>query len=150
MTAHPLIRTAHPGIYRRGAKYVVIVRDDRRKEIKRFAFTLAEARKLKAELSTDIARDEYASLDSIRLADYAREWITTYQGRTSRGFKESTRCDYEAALERHTIPVLGSSMLVDLQPRDIKRLAANIADQGLATSSVRRAMAPLKAMLALK
>ncbi|MBC7461539.1 MAG: hypothetical protein H7287_09275, partial [Thermoleophilia bacterium] len=98
MTAYPLIRTAHPGIYRRGAKYVVIVRDDRRKQIKRFAFTLAEARKLKAEISTDIARGEYVPRDSIRLADYAREWIATYQGRTSRGFKESARRDYEAAL----------------------------------------------------
>jgi integrase len=148
MTAYPLHRTNHPGIYRRAGKYVVIARDDRRRQVKRFADTLHEARRLKAELAADVARGEYVPRDSVRLCDYAREWIATYQGRTSRGFKESTRRDYEAALERHAIPVLGSRMLVDLQPRDIKRLAAHLADRGLSPSGVRRSMAPVKAMLA--
>lgn len=148
MTAYPLHRTAHPGIYRRAGKYVVIVRDDTRRQIKRFADTLSEARQLKAALTTDIARGEYRPRSSVRFDEYAREWIATYQGRTSRGFKQSTRRDYEAALERHAIPLLGRCPLGDLEPRDIKRLATHLSGRGLSAAGVRRAIAPVKAMLA--
>jgi len=97
MTRYPLVRTSTPGIYRRGAKYVVVVRDNRRRQVKRFADTLAEARSVKSELQADIIRGEYTPRSQVALAEYAREWIDTYQGRTSRGFKESTRRDYRAA-----------------------------------------------------
>jgi hypothetical protein len=39
MTAYPLHRTSHPGNYRRAGKNVVIARDDRRRQVKRFADT---------------------------------------------------------------------------------------------------------------
>lgn len=148
MTEYPLHRTSTPGVYRRAGKYVVIARDDRGRQVKRFADTLNEARRLKAELATDVARGEYRPRSSVRLRDYASEWIDSYQGRTSRGFRESTRSDYRAALERHAYPVLGSMLLVDIEPRDIKRLAASMSRKGLGPSGVRRSMAPVKAMLA--
>jgi hypothetical protein len=77
----------HPGIYRRGGRYVVRYRDSRGKQRKQFARTLAEARDLKATLTADVKRGEYRQLSRTTFAEYAPRWVETYAGRTSRGLR---------------------------------------------------------------
>src|SRR5687767_6431851 len=80
------------------------------------------------------------------LRDSAREWIEHYVGRTARGIDDSTRMDYRRSLERHAIAVLGDRQLADLAARDIRALVRHLEQDGQAPSSVRKHLAPLKAL----
>jgi integrase len=172
----PLVRTATPGIYKRGSRYVVIFRDAYRKQRKRSARTLAEARDLKSTLTADVARGEYRAVSKVTFTEYAVEWIDQYGGRTSRGIREQTKADYKDRLEQYAIPFFGRLQLAAIEPRDLKRFAAHVAESGLtcrtcrgeeekrlrcqacggsgkrpgqmAANSVRLALAPVKALLA--
>jgi hypothetical protein len=75
-----LVKTGTPGIYRRGSRYVVVFRDPHGKQRRRSVRTLAEARDLKAALTADVRRGEYRTLSRVSFADYAAEWIESYQG----------------------------------------------------------------------
>ena len=92
----------NPGIYKRGNRYVVVYRVGRqRKQEKRFARTLAEARLIQSERRSD--RDVSTHRRGQMLfTDYAKWWVENYAGRTGReaGLKEQTRADYEAAVTR--------------------------------------------------
>lgn len=144
----PLVRTNTPGIYKRGSRYVVKERDQTGRMQTRSAATIAQAKTIKAQIRTDSARGEFRASSTETFDLYAREWIDTYTGRTSRGFKESTRHDYRRALENHAIPFFGRMLLAHIEPRDVKRYAQAVADKGLSPDGVRNAVAPVKAMLA--
>lgn len=109
---------------------------------------MAAARDLQAEMRSGAARGELQRKTTVTFAKYAREWIDTYTGRTSRGLRESTRTGYRQALEGHAIPFFGRMRLVDITPRDIKRFAQAVSDKGLARHGVKNALDPLKALLA--
>jgi integrase len=152
-----LTKTATPGVFKRGSRYVVIFRDPQGRQRKRSARTLAEARNLKATLNADVRRGEYRSLSKVTFAEYAAEWITSYQGRTSRGIRPETLADYRHDLgltENGTltgegaIAFFGSMALAAIEPRDLKRYAAELAARGLAAGSVRNQIAPVRALLA--
>jgi len=96
--ARRLVKTATPGIYKRGARYVVVGRDPRGRQVKKFARTLAEARVKKAELRADVARGEYRTTARVSFADYAARWIATYDGRTARGIRIGTLRAYRRDL----------------------------------------------------
>lgn len=66
----------------------------------------------------------------------------------TRGLRAQTRVEYQRNLERHAVPFFGATRLAELEPRDIKRLITTMIDQGLASNSVRRRLAPLRALLA--
>ena len=144
----PLVKTKTPGVYRRGSRYVVCFRDQYGTPRKRSAATLAEARELKAAVVTDVRRGEYRPRARLRFAAYARECGASYRGRTSRGIRPETLLDYVADLERHIIPLLGQLELTAIEPRDLKRVAASLADKGLMPASIRCILAPLKLVLA--
>jgi integrase len=172
----PLERTKTPGIYKRGSRYVVVFRDAYGKQRKRSARTLAEARDLKSTLTADVARGEYRTVSKIGFTEYALEWIEHYGGRTSRGIREQTKAEYKYRLKQYAIPFFGRMQLAAIEPRDLKRFAAHVADSGLtcrtcrgedelrlrcrvcggsgrrpgrmAPNSVRLALAPVKALLA--
>ena len=103
--AAPMVKTRFPGIYRRGSRYTVVYRDPSGRKRKLTARTLAEARDLQARVKADVARGEYRDPGNVTLAEYVETWIESYQGRTSRGFREATRADYRSALTRHALPV---------------------------------------------
>lgn len=86
----PLVKTSAPGIYRRGSRYSVVVRDDAGRQLKRSARTLNEARTLRSTLSSDIARGEITSASRVSFAEYAATWKSSYRGRTSRGVRPQT------------------------------------------------------------
>lgn len=152
--------TKTPGIYRRGNRYVVRYRDGRGKQRKAFATTLAEARDLKASLTTDVKRGEYRALSRITFAEYVPTWVATYAGRTSHGLRETTRRDYARQLgldpdtnnplepARGALAFFGRMRLTEIEPRDVKAYAAEIAGRGLKPNTVRLQLAPLKTLLA--
>jgi integrase len=156
----PLERTKTPGIYARGSRYVVIYRDPSGRQRKRSARTLAEARDLKATLRADVTRGEYRQLSRVSFVDYARSWITTYHGRTSRGIRPETLSEYAADLgvdvasgepldpARGAIAFFGRMQMSAIEPRDVKEYAAEVAKRGVAPGTVRLAIAPVRALLA--
>lgn len=143
-----MTKTKTPGIYRRGSRYVVTFRDRHGTPHKQSAATLAEARNLKATLTADIRRGDYRPASRIGFADYAHEWVSSYQGRTSRGIRPETLKDYQADLERDAIPFFGRLELAAIEPRDIKAYAAQLAGRGLSPGSIRNTLAPVRLLLA--
>lgn len=148
MSSRPLQPTATPGIYRRGGRYVVVLRDRSGRQFKRSARTLAEARMLKSTLSADLARGDIQETRRMTFEAYAREWMRTYGGRTSKGIREITMRRYRTVIEREAIPLLGRLQITDIEPRDIKRYAVTIADRGVSANTVRLYLAPLRALFA--
>jgi integrase len=143
----PLVKTATPGVYKRGERYVVVFRDWQGKQRKCSARTLAEARKLKASKTTDVERGEFVD-SRITFAEYAPSWIDRYKGRTKRGIKPETLADYRKTIERDALPFFGRMRLSHIRPRDIKEYAASIEKRGVAAGTVRLHLAPVKALLA--
>jgi integrase len=157
----PLVKTNERGIYKRGNRYVVVYRDPAGKQRKRFAKTLAEARVVKASLSTDMHRGEYVEEAKISFSDYARRWIASYEGRTARGIRESTLADYRHALGLRldddgqlvetgggALAHFGRMPLRTIRAQDLKEYAARVAATGAAKNTVRLRIAPVRAMLA--
>ena len=144
----PLTRTKVPGVYRRGNRYAVIYRDRHGRQHQRSAASFAEARLLKSTLAAAVVHAEYPPVFQVTLAEYLPEWLSTYAGRTRLGVRAQTRLEYQLDLERHALPFFGRTKLSEIEPRDIKRFIATLIDQGLSSSSVRRRLAPLRALLA--
>jgi integrase len=144
----PLQKTKVPGVYRRGGRYVVLYRDPYGRQRSRAASTLAEARLLKSALAADVARGEYRALSGVTFAEYFPEWIASYAGRTSRGFREQTRQEYKRDLQRHALPFFGPMKLAEVEPRDVKRFIGQLIGLGLTSNSVRRRMAPVRTLFA--
>ena len=157
-----LSATGTPGIFKRGNRYVAVYRrNPAGKQCKRFASTLAEARVLKASLSTDVHRGEYVEEAKISFADYARRWLGTYEGRTARGIRPGTLRDYRRALGFKlddggqlvetgggAVAYFARTPLRSIRAQDVKAYAASVAAQGLARNTVRLRIAPVKALLA--
>jgi integrase len=152
-----LVKTKTPGIYTKGNRYVVVFRDPSGKQRKRFARTAAEARTLKAALTTDVHRGDYLEQSRVSFVEYAAQWIATYEGRTARGIRPATLRAYrhELGLDEDGNPTGGGAVayfgrmpLAAIRPQDVKAYAAQVAARGVARNTVRLAVAPVKAMLA--
>ena len=138
----------HRGVYKRGGRYIAVYRDQYGKQRKVFASTIKEAEDLKAERRTDVRRGEHRSMSRQRFDQYAREWVETCPGRTKRGLSRNARDDYRDLLNRLAIPFFGSIRLAEVEPQHVKRYAKQLADHGLKPSSVKKALAPVKALFA--
>jgi hypothetical protein len=88
--AAKLTKTAAPGIFKRGSRYVFSYRVDGRQKWES-ARTLDEARNLRSERITGANRGELEQRSTVTLHEYAREWVERYQGTGRRGFREETR-----------------------------------------------------------
>jgi integrase len=160
----PREQTKTPGIYKRGGRYSFTYRDNRGQTRWGSAATMAEAKATRASLTADVARGEYRALSRVSFADYAAEWIASYQGRTSRGLREQTRRDYRRALgldadgnvredNGAAVAYFGRRRLAEIEPRDIKTYLAEVAerkhgDHRVSRDTVRLALAPLRALFA--
>lgn len=126
-----LERTRHPGIYKRGSRYVVAYRVAGRQK-RESTRTLAAARALKSARQADIARGEFHEASRIRFRDYASEWVERYQGR-GRGFRESSREDYRRHLERYAFPFfdgrLNRRTVSQVTPHDVARFVGWLCEQ---------------------
>jgi len=149
-------KTSVPGVYRRGRRYVFSYRVDGRQRWGA-ADSLDEARRAKRAAEIDAARGELVDLSRVRVGAYAREWIAHYAGRTSRGFRESTRRMYAAALEQRIIPYFDGHRrlrLAEITPRDVKAFVRWLNEQTdprtgrlLAKATVKLHVSVLRAML---
>ena len=108
-------RTRHPGIYKRGSKYVITWRHHGKQHKQSFR-TLEEAR---AEKGRRDAGDR-AALSRVRFEDYASDWLDAYQGRTSRGFSERTRAAYRTAFAMYVIPYFCRYRLAEVEPQTVR------------------------------
>jgi integrase len=146
----PLERTRHPGIYRRGSRWVVLYRFEGRQHKRSFR-TLDQARRFKATVNADIARGEFQPESNMLLRDYATEWIERDAGRR-RAMRDSTRADYRSALERFVLPYFGRRRLTQITPRDVNGFVAWLCDEQqqsrrFAPSTIANILNPLRACL---
>ena len=155
-------KTRTPGIYKRGSRYVFAYRVDGRQRWESCR-TLDEARRAKAARATDIGRGEFEERSRITLHEYAHEWIERYQGTGRRGFREETRSEYRALLNKYALGHFPSgTKLTEITPRHIASFVGWLCEQTkpaatkeepdrrvpLSDKTVRNALGPLKACLA--
>lgn len=133
----------HPGIFRKGDRYQVRWRHHGRQRAKSFR-TLTEAVRFKARTITGDTQP--TSREPFRR--YATRWLDTYSGRTARGLSPRTRESYRDAITRLAIPYLGTVPLDRIDPPLLREFISHLAAKGLAPASVRRAYAPVRALLA--
>lgn len=146
----------HPGFWRRGQTVYFKYRDQRGRQRWGTASTIRAAKRKRASIETDVARGEWRPRSTTDFATYARAWVKTYTGRTSRPINAHTRADYERRLEQDAIAFFGTMRLIDVEPQDVKAYAHHVAGrkrqdgrgEGLSANSVRLALAPVKAMFA--
>ncbi|HRV60826.1 MAG TPA: site-specific integrase [Solirubrobacterales bacterium] len=130
--AAKLEKTRHPGIYRRGARYVVRYTDGDGKTRQESARTLDDARTLKARRIAEVDAGEHQPASRIKFSEYATDWVGRYQGRGSRGFRESTRDDYRRDLNRYVIPYFNGKVrrtVEQISPTDVAGFVAWLCDQ---------------------
>lgn len=161
----PMEKTRHPGIYKRGSRYVVTYRfqGKLRKETTR---TLDEARQLKAERTRQVRGGEFSEQSRVAFRTYALEWVERYHGRGGRnGFRETTRADYRSALERWVFESRGEDgritgffgdriRLAEVTPRHVAEFVGwltrqtGAGGQPLSDSTIRNILNPVRACLA--
>lgn len=135
----PMEPTSVPGVYRRGNRYAFTYRK-RGRQRWGSAATIAEARRLKRQSEADVDRGAHRDHSRLMFGEYARGWIDTYAGRTSRGFREATRDSYRRALEQRLIPYFDHERglrLTEIEPQDVKALVQWLARQPHPTKSGR-------------
>jgi integrase len=148
-----LERTPTPGVYRRGKTYIVRFRNRRGEARKRYVRTYDEARRVKASLTTDLARGEYRELAPTPFAEYAWQWLEGYGGRTPHGLRESTRKGYRLGV-RTAVAYFGDRLLTEIEPADCRSYVTWLLDakrqkRKLSVSTVRgKRLATLKLILA--
>lgn len=136
-------RTRHPGIYRRGGRYVVVWQH-RGRQYKSFHGTIAEA----LDAQGRRRGPDRTPVTRAGFEDYALEWLETYRGRTSRGLSDRTRASYRQALTARAVPHFRGYRLADVRPPDVRRLIEAMEREGLTPGAIRRVIAPLRAMFA--
>jgi integrase len=152
-----LEKTKTPGVYRRGKKYVYAYRV---RGVQRWKTvdSYDEARRGKLAAEVDQDRGELRDLSHVAFGEYAREWVVNYQGRTSNGFRGSTRRAYTQMLEARIIPYFDGRArlrLAEIEPRDVKAFVRWMNEQEdprrpgrlLGKSWIRQHVAVLRAML---
>jgi integrase len=152
--AAPTIKTKHPGIYRRGSRYMIAYRANGKQRYESFR-TLDEARRAKAARTTDIERGEFEERSRVTLREYALEWVEHYQGRGRRGFREHTREEYRRQLEQYVFRWFfpERTRVTEISPSKVAGFVAWLCDptkQGKALSdgTIRNIVKPLRACLA--
>jgi integrase len=152
-----LEKTKTPGVYRRGKKYVYAYRV---RGVQRWKTvdSYDEARRGKLAAEVDLERGELRDLSRVAFGEYAREWVVNYQGRTSNGFRGSTRRAYTQMLETRIIPYFDGRArlrLAEIEPRDVKAFVRWMNEQEdprrpgrlLGKSWIRQHVAVLRALL---
>jgi integrase len=154
--AAKLEKTKKPGVFRqhkgkcpRGERcdcpYVVIWRDRAKKQHKRTFHTYALAVEAKGRRDGGDRR----AASRADFEDYARDWLTSYRGRTKRGrISDRTRKLYRRDVERWAIPFFAGSKLAEIEPPEVRAFVTHLEAAGLRASTVRSVLAPVRAMLA--
>lgn len=151
-----MVKTRHPGIYRRGSRYAVVYRahGKQRWESTR---TLDEALRLKRSREADRDRGEFQAESRIPFRQFAEEWVERYRGNGKRGFTENSREHYKRDLAKFAYPFFDERLgrtISAITPRDVDRWIAWLIEQPngrggtLSDATIRRALAPVRSCLA--
>jgi integrase len=143
-----LKRTAHPGVYRRGARYVAVYRRSGRQR-KESAATFAEARAIK------LARDAEAreKRRGPTLHAYALDWVDHHAGGGRDAVREQTREEYRRLLVTFALRYFAPDVrLADIDRRSLQGFIGWLTDRAghrgrLSDRSIRNALAPLRMCL---
>lgn len=138
----PAIPTGHPGIFKKGSRYQVRYRHRGTQRAKSFR-TLSEAKRFKGKVNSGDTQPSSRE----PFSKYAPRWVETYTGRTARGVSDSTRESYRDAITRFAMPFFKTTPLERIDPPMLRQFIAHLAKYGLAPASVRRAYAPVRALL---
>ncbi len=139
-----LAKTPYPGIFKRGSRYVVVWYHDGGQH-KSFHATLAEAKEAQG-IRRQPGRSRPAS--QRRFPDYAAEWLNFYDGRSAGGLAPSTRRAYERDMKQRICPFFRRYRLAEIGPPEIRRFIGELEKEGLAPTSIKKILAPLKALFA--
>ncbi len=128
--AAPMVKTRHPGIYKRGSRYVVRFRANGKRHAESCR-TLEEALRIKRARESARDRGELDLVTQARtsLTAFAAEWVERYQGNGRRGFTDHTRDEYRRDLSRYIFPVLGERRIGSITPRDVAEWIAWLCDE---------------------
>ena len=149
-----LTKTSIPGVYRRhvkacdgtrrcGCSYVV-VSEHRGKQTTETVDTFGEAREKKGNQQAGGTRPT----SKVRCGPYFEGWIKSYGGRTSRGFSETTRPEYERPIRAHALSRWKGWKLSEIEPADVRELFGKMRAEGCSTSQIRKLRAALSVMFA--
>jgi integrase len=144
---------------RDGATLVIVIsmpgRKQHRESMKGTERTdLKAARRRRDEIKGEVAKGSYRHPVRETFTAYviggpnAEGWLTSYAGRTSRGINRRTLDLYERDLRRYAIPFLGRLLLGEIGPRDLREFIVKLERAGLKPNTVRRIVAPVRAVLA--
>lgn len=148
MTALPLERTRYPGVYRRGARFVVVYRSGGRQR-KESAASLAEARALKLRRDAEAREQRRGPL----LHPYALAWLDSYAGSGHDAVRENTRREYRRLLETFALRYFDRNVYVtDLDVVRLQGLVDWLTSQPgragrLSDRSIANVLTPLRAVL---
>lgn len=115
-----LIKTRHPGIYKRGGRYMVIYRDRTKKQRSETCDTLAEAQRVKAERVAAVKNRTHRQVSVQPFPDYVTEWIETYTGHKGGSFREHTRREYRRIIGRYLVPFFDGYTLGEIATKDVR------------------------------
>jgi integrase len=143
-----LLRTLHPGVYRRGSRYVVVYRSDGRQH-KETTSTFAQARAIK------LARDAQAQAgrEGPTLHAYALAWVERYRGNGRDSVREQTREEYRRLLSTFALRYFDRDLrLAELDRRALQGFVTWLTDRHgsrgrLSDSSIINALTPLRMCL---
>ena len=119
----------------RGAWWVVIHHQGRRKT-KRIGPDRETAERVARAVREKLARGELQlepATEARTLQAYARTWLATVKGT----LKASTLAFYDAHLERHVLPALGTRQVASLRRSDCRDLVTRCRAKGLKATTVR-------------
>lgn len=119
-------KTRHQGVYQRGNKYVYRYRDAAGVNRQGSARTLKDAVAERQAHMAAVRAGGFQAPTNLTFAEFARQALASYTGRTSKGLREKTRDDYIGITERHIIPFLGHLKLTSITPRDVKQFLAHM------------------------
>jgi hypothetical protein len=145
-----MAKTSHPGVYRRGSRWVAVYRIDGRQH-KESARTFQEAREIKIRRAARVACDAAAPT----LHGYALEWVDQYAGRGANDvINDRTRREYRRLLIKYAFAYFSpDERLREVDERRARAFVdwlCHLSDEDghrLCDSSIRNAVLPLQSCL---
>lgn len=141
--APPMVKTATPGVFRRGRKYVVTYRDRDGKQRKETVFTLKEAKLLKNQREVEARGGAGLGGRTTLFHDYAERWCSELFEQGAR--RERTSRDYARQMERHVLPYFRkTTLLSEVTAGDVDRLITSLRKKKLSPTTARRILVPFR------
>jgi integrase len=149
-----LTPTKQPGIFRRHrsgcngrgrceCNYVVVWRHRGRQHTETYR-TYVEATEAQGQRKAGNRRPT----SKIGFGAYFDDWIETYEGRTTRGFTDTSRDLYRRAISDHALPEWRSWKLAEVEPAEVKTLFSRLRREGRSRATLKILRSALSAMYA--